>query len=70
MVVDPRLLAGSGALLPDSDISDDDNDLDSDLGPPDPDDNADLGMVQVHLQHKGHWIRYSALSRSLKIFRQ
>jgi hypothetical protein len=41
MVVDLRLLAGSGTLPPD--ILDDDNYMDCDLCPPDPNDNADFG---------------------------
>jgi hypothetical protein len=46
MVVDPRQLAGSGTFPPD--ISDDDDDMDRDLAPPDPHDDADFG-------HGGEW---------------
>ena len=41
MVVDPRQLAGSGTFPPD--ISNDDDDMDRDLAPPDPHDDADFG---------------------------
>jgi hypothetical protein len=57
IMLDPRLLAGSGTLPPD--ISDTDDDIDP--GPSDPHDYEDLGMVAVllarHGLRLGHWIR-------------
>ena len=63
----------AGAVPEDMSLEDADN-SDRDYGPPDPNDDDDFGHgggpLAAHLLRLGHWIRWPALSRSLRIFHQ